>query len=184
MNITKLQPWEVIKTHEVYSANPWVKVTVQEIRLPDGRVVPDYHQIKLQDYVMIFAQAPDGRILIERQYKHAVGKVTLTLPAGTLEAGEDPMTAAKRELLEETGYTSDDWQALGTFIPHGSYGCGQASPFIARNIQKVAEPNSGDLEDMEIIKMHVDDLWKAVQAGELPLWGNIATIALAAKANR
>lgn len=175
----KLKPWEIISRREVFVAKPWITVEAQQVKLPDGRVISDYHWIDLKDYVMVFAQMADGKVIVERQYKHGVGRVTLTLPAGAIEDGEPPLEAAKRELLEETGYTSDDWQSLGTYVPHGSYGCGRAHPFLARNARWEATPNSGDLEDMEIVTMEVKELWDAVRSGDMCLVGSVATIALA-----
>ena len=174
-----LEPWETLKNQEIFVATPWIEISVQQVRLPDGRVVDDYYQIRLPEYALIFAQTTDGRVIVERQYKHGVGKVCLVLPAGTIEEGEDPLAGAQRELLEETGYTSDDWQLLGSFVAHGSYGCGKAHLFVVRNAQQVAEPDSGDLEDMEIVLMKGEEIVAAVRNGDVDLLGTVAAIALA-----
>ena len=84
----ELKPWQVISSREVFVAEPWIKIDSQHIRLPDGGIVDDYHQIRLQDFAAVFAETPDGQIVVERQYKHGVGMVTLVLPAGAIEKGE------------------------------------------------------------------------------------------------
>jgi ADP-ribose pyrophosphatase len=137
---SSLKDWEVISHQEVYSDPPWVKVSKQEIRVSDGSLVTDYHHIDMPDHVIIFAQSADGRVVVERQYKHGVGQITLTLPAGGIEQGETALAAAKRELLEETGYKTEDWQELGSFTAHGNYGCGTAHLFLAQNAQCVIKP--------------------------------------------
>ena len=179
MKKSRLQPWEVLKNQELFVAEPWIKLSVQQVRLPDGRVVNDYYQIRLPEFTVIFAQTAGGGVIMERLYKHGVGEVSLVLPAGLIENGEDPLAAAQRELLEETGYTSDDWQPLGSFVEHGSYGCGKAHLFVARNAQQVADPDSGDLEDMEIILMKPEDVVNAICNGDVALLGTVAVIALA-----
>ncbi|HEY9857988.1 MAG TPA: NUDIX hydrolase [Candidatus Obscuribacterales bacterium] len=179
MNEFGSEVWQTIKKQEVFVAAPWIKVSVEQVRLPNGMVVDNYHQIALPDYAVIVAQTADGRVIMERQYKHGVGKVSLMLPGGTIEDNEDPLVAAKRELLEETGYLSDDWQSLGCFIANANYGCGKAHVFVARNVQQVAEPNSGDLEDMEIVLIQPEEVGDALRKGEVIVLGAVMAIALA-----
>jgi ADP-ribose pyrophosphatase len=179
MNTESTSPWQILKDREVYAAPPWITVHRQQLRLPNGRIVEDYHQIDLRDYVIIVAQTPDGKYLIERQYKHGVGKVSLLLPGGVIEDGEEPLPAAKRELLEETGYEADEWRGMGVYVSNANYGCGRAHVFIARNARKVAEPHSGDLEDMEILLMDSSELIEAIRAGEMTVVGAVAAVAWA-----
>lgn len=175
----QLQPWQVLKTKEIFVAEPWLRLSVQQLHLPDGQVVEDYYQITLQEYATIFAQTSDGRVILERQYKHGIGRVSLTLPGGAIAPGEDPLLAAQRELLEETGYVADRWQSLGSFVPSTNYGCGKAHFFMAQAAEPVAEPDSGDLEEMEIVLLTLAELVAAIQQGEVASMGAIATIALA-----
>ena len=172
-------PWVVLKTEEVFSAPPWVKLSVQQVRLPDGRLVGEYHQIMLPEFVVIVAQTGDLHLIVERQYKHAVAEVTLAFPAGMLEDGEDSLVCAQRELMEETGYASDDWQPLGRFVANGNYGCGVAHLFLARNARWVKEPNAVDLEATEILLMTPHDVARAVRDGDLVVLSSAAAFALA-----
>jgi ADP-ribose pyrophosphatase len=112
------------------------------------------------------AQTADGKFRVELQYKHGIGRVSLNLPGGVMDKGEAPLKAAKRELLEETGYKADGWKEIGDYVCNSNYGCGRAHLFFARNARKIAEPNSGDLEDMEIVLMDAPNLLKAVRNGK------------------
>ncbi len=174
-----LEHWETLKSRDVFVAPPWIRVAALQVRLPDGRVVNDYHQIELSDYAIVFAKTSDGRVIVERQYKHGIGKVTLVLPAGMIEPGETPLEAAQRELLEETGYRAEGWTALGKFAGNGNYGCGTAHMFMARDAQLVAEPRSGDLEEIEVILMRPEDIVNSFRTGDVALLGTLATVALA-----
>ena len=179
MKYRQFKPWQVLDSRDVFQAPPWIRISRQKIRLPDGRVVEDYHQIQLNDFAVIVAQAPDGKILVERQYRHGIGQVTLLLPAGALKEGEDALLAAQRELHEETGYISDDWKFLGRFAVSASYGCATMSLFTARNIRKVSEPDGGDLEEMEILLMTREELQAAIRSGEMSALSSVAAFALA-----
>ncbi len=174
--------WEVLESREVFAAEPWIRLSVQKVRLPDGRVIDDYHQVDFPDYAVVFAQTRSGEVVVERLYKHGVGRECLALPSGLLEPGEEPIDAARRELLEETGYASDDWSTLGSFVMNGNYGCGKAHLFMARNAFKVAQPDSGDLEEIQVDTIAQDALMDAVRSGEVVLIGSAAAISLAVNA--
>ena len=179
MKNRELKPWQILESKEVFQAPPWIRISRQKIRLPDGRVVDDYHQIRLNDFAVIVAQTPGGKILVERQYRHGIGGVTLLLPAGALKDGEDALLAAQRELQEETGYVSDDWQFLGRFTVSASYGISTMSLFTARGIRKISAPDSGDLEEMEILLMSPGELQAAIRDGKMSAMSSAAAFALA-----
>lgn len=173
------QCWEVLKNSLIYEASPWIKLSVQQVRLPNGKVVDNFHRVKMPEYAVVVVRTSDGRMIMERQYKHGVGKVSLMLPGGLIERGEEPLAAAKRELVEETGYSSEKWQSLGTFVANANYGCGKAHIFTAEHAKKLKAPDSGDLEDMEIVLLQPEALVDAVRSHEVVSLSAMAAIALA-----
>jgi 8-oxo-dGTP pyrophosphatase MutT (NUDIX family) len=74
-----------------------------------GHVLDPYHVLEIRHWCMVVALTPDGEMVLVEEYRHARGEVTRGVPAGTVEKGEDPEAAMRRELQEETGYTSDTW---------------------------------------------------------------------------
>jgi ADP-ribose pyrophosphatase len=165
-------PWRVVEQREVYRQSPRLVVSVQRIALPDGREVDGYLRLTIPSYVTILALTETGRILAERQYKHGPGRPTLTLPAGMIEAGEAPDAAARRELLEETGYTTDDWAEIAIHTALGNMAGPSQHLFVARGCHRIAAPNSGDLEAMEIVALSPADLLAAVLGGEVAIMGD------------
>jgi len=176
--VPSLYPWQVLQQRELFDGSPWIKLSVQQIQLPDNRIVDDYYQIALREYAIIFARTVEAQVIVQRQYKHGLGRVSLTLPGGALESEEDPHLAAQRELLEETGYVAETWNSLGSFVVSANYGCGKAHVFTAQNARWVAEPDSGDLEEMEIVLLTPEQVVRAVYQGEIESLGAIAAIAL------
>lgn len=174
----KHAPWTVLETRDIFAAPPWLKVQSQRVALPDGRVVDDYHRVILPDYAMMFCETEDGRVLVLRQYKHGVGAASLTFPAGTFNPGEDPFDCARRELMEETGYEAGEWRALGRYVTHANAYGNAAHLFHATNCREVAEANSGDLEEMELLLMTREELFAAAAEGQFMLTSQIGMLAL------
>ncbi len=135
--------------------------------------------MELRDYAIVVALTPAGELLTQRAYKHGVGHETLDLVAGLIEDGEDPLHAAHRELLEETGYQGNHWTALGSYVVNSNYGSGRMHAFIARDVVRVTEPNSGDLEDLELILRPLAQAVEDLRAGRFELLSAAAALALA-----
>jgi ADP-ribose pyrophosphatase len=89
----------------------------------------------------------DGRILLERQFRYPVDMAMIEIPAGKLEVGEDPLLCAKRELLEETGYSATDWTYLGKIHPVISYSTELIEIFLAQGL----EPGERCLDEGEFL---------------------------------
>ena len=170
--------WELLESREVFSAPPWIKVLRERVRLPDGRIIEDYHLIVVADCVIVYAETDDGLVVVERQYKHGAQNVGLSLPAGAIDEGEDPLLAAKRELLEETGYEAREWKFVGRYAVNGNYGCGFAHMFLATGARLVAAPDSGDLEHIEIELFDQERLRERVDKGDIHMLGALTGILL------
>jgi len=156
----------------------------ETVRLPDGRVVDGFCTLEMPDYAVVVALTADGCAIVERNYKHGPRRVCLNLPAGYLEPGEAPEDAARRELLEETGYVADEWLALGSFVTDGNRGAGTGHFFLARGAHLAAEPSSGDLEEMRVELMRLDELSHAAHRGNIAVLGIVAAVGLAVAAER
>ena len=154
-------------------------MAIEKIALPDGRVIEEFLQLKGRDFVVIVPFNDDGGIVTIRSYKHGPRRVSLSLPAGLIDDGEEPEQAARRELLEETGYESANWERIGEFVVDSNYGLNTENAFIARDARKVREPESGDLEDI-VVSLHTrDEILVAIRSGDVAQLSSAAAIGLA-----
>src|SRR5512138_409134 len=96
----KAHDWQVLSSQELINREPWLRVVEQAVRLPNGHTIQGYLLADTREYAMAFAQGIDGRVPVVRQYKHGLRKLAYDLPAGYLDAGEEPLTCARRELTE------------------------------------------------------------------------------------
>ncbi len=176
---TKPRAWKVLESRRVYSSPPWCEVDLQRIRLPDGRIVHDYHWLKLPRYALVVCLDRQGRILFLEGYRHGCRCSTLSLPGGLLNARERVLAAVQRELLEETGYVATDWQRLGAFTPHSNSGAGRAHFFLARNAERKAAAKSGDLEETRLVRLTPAQAFRAVREGRVATLSSVAALALA-----
>ena len=175
----RFPPWTVIDEQLLYAYDPFLRLTRQHVRLPDGRDIRDYHQVVFPDYVTVAARTTDGRYLLVEKYNHGFRRSCMLFPGGLCDPGEPPRRAAARELLEETGYSAPRWRCLGHFRPHSNYGCGQVHFFLADGARPVAPPDSGDLEAMDLRLLSHSALCSYLRSGRNPSLSCAAAFALA-----
>lgn len=173
-----LQPWQTVSTRSVIDLPPWFSVVRDRIKLPSGRVVDDYYRIIAPDYSIVCAVSPDGRIIMERHYKQCVGKFLLTCPAGGVGIDESPFQAAQRELLEETGHSSQDWTPMGAFTVDGTRGICTAHLFFAEFARQVSKPDMSDMEEFELVFLDQEAIARAIHDGNICLLPDIALLSM------
>jgi ADP-ribose pyrophosphatase len=174
----ELRVWETVSRKTILEHSKFLTVENHVVKLPDGKVIPDWAWLIIPSAAIILAVAEDHKFLCFRQTKYAVEGSSLAPVAGMLEPNEKPIDAAKRELLEEMGYESSDWVSLGSHILDPNRGIATMHLFLALNAKQVAEPNSDDLEDQELLFLSRDEIEKALNAGEFKILAWSAVVAM------
>lgn len=117
--------------------------------------------------VCVVPVTDDGNIILERQFRYAVGQVITEIPAGKLDfTGEVPLDAAKRELREETGYSAENWRELGVFYPAAAYSDERITMFLATGLKK-GEQNLDRDEFLYFFEMPLKEAYEKVMNGEI-----------------
>lgn len=105
--------WPNIRDIKRTTISPWIEVIARDVQLSPDAATETYYAIGQPTYLAAIAVAPDGRILLVHQYRPAIDGFSLELPAGLLETDEDPQKAMIRELLEETGHSTQSIELIG-----------------------------------------------------------------------
>jgi len=123
-----------ISGEEVFSGR-LLDVRRDTVRLPDGNTATREF-IRHPGAVAILPFTDEGRVVLERQFRYALGRSFIEAPAGKVERGEDLLESAKRELLEETGFEAADWQRMTTLHNAIGYSDEAIELFVARGLRK------------------------------------------------
>ena len=136
------------------------------VQLPDGTVIDDFYTVSIPDASMVAAITEDGQILLKNEYRYAVGSEVIECPAGMFELDEtDPLLVAKRELLEETGYISDDWKYLGASLESTSKLTNRMHLYLAKECKKVTDQHLDANEDLDVMTVSLESAVEMVMDG-------------------
>jgi 8-oxo-dGTP pyrophosphatase MutT (NUDIX family) len=156
------------RTHEsrVMYDNPWIRVTEHRVTQPAG--TPGIYGVVSMKNVAtgIVVLDEDGYTWLVGQWRYTLGAYSWEIPEGGA-GGEDPLTAAKRELLEETGLEAESWEPLMTLHTSNSVTDEVAKLFVARGIRQVAEPRPEDSEDICAWRLPLSEAVAMVERGEI-----------------
>jgi ADP-ribose pyrophosphatase len=159
--------WEVLSSDELYS-HPYFRFRKDRCALPNERIMPAYYVMEFVDWVNVVALTDDGKIVLVNQYRHAAKRRFYEFPGGTLEpdnANESPEVAARRELMEETGYAASRLSYLGLHYPNPGLQDNRMHVFLGTGCRKESEPRLDTYEDLEVELVDVQDFLQCIEQG-------------------
>ncbi len=166
--------WEKLSTEHIIN-DQWIDFKKSAFRFPDGRVYEPFYTYTKKDYAVIAATDTDGNYICVRQFRQGIEKVTTEFPAGGIEREElisaaDPadaaLSAAKRELLEEAGYESDEWEHLLTIPANPTISDNYAYLYKASNCRKVSDQALDETEYLNVVILHPAQIERMIKEGE------------------
>lgn len=183
MQEQKIEKWKVL-TSEYINREPWFTVRKEKVQLPNGSVIPSYYVLEYPAWINVIAITKEGKMIMERQYRHGLGRVDYELCAGVVDPTDaTPLEAAKRELLEETGYGNGDWQQLMVICVNPGTHTNYTYCFLATGVEKVMERHLEPTEDIAVDLMTPAEVKGLLQNDQImqglhvaPLWKYFATL--------
>lgn len=146
------KPWTVLSSRRVYDRRPYMVMREDTVELPTGTRIEDYFVFEYPDWVIVLAVTKAGELVMIRQYRHGIGAAHYELAAGVVDAGEDLLVSAQRELLEETGFGGGDWQLWLQASANPGTHTNLAHIYLAEGVERLADQS---LEHTEDIAVHV-----------------------------
>lgn len=146
--------WQIIKDTKVFET-PIFNLHEREVK-PAGKNRPsDFYVLDAPEWINIIALTPDREIVLVEQYRHGIDEVTLEIPGGMVDHGEKPIEAAKRELAEETGFTSDSWELIGKSSSNPAFLTNFTHLYLVENCTKTEDQHTEGTEDIDV---HITEL--------------------------
>lgn len=162
-----MEKWKTKKTEKLIGSR-WVTVHRDEVELPNGQTIEDFYTITINDAAAIVALDDGGNLLLKKEYRYCCGRDLIEVPAGTFEEGEtDGLSVAKRELLEETGYISDDWQYLGATVESSAKLTNHMHIYFANHCRRVSGQHLDDTEELDVLLMPLGQAVDMVMNNEI-----------------
>lgn len=168
--------WEILDS-EYLIRRPWLTARRDKVRLPDGRINPEHYVLEYPDWVNVTAITADGKFVMVEQYRHGLQDYYTELVAGVAEEGETMLEAAKRELLEESGYAGGEWRLLTVIAQNPSTSNNYTHCFLATGVEKVSGQHLDSTEDISVQLLSEEEVWQMLVADEMkqalmaaPLW--------------
>lgn len=168
--------WKVLSSQYV-AKEPWMTVRKDRLRLPDGRIKEDYWSLEYPDWINIIAITSDGNFIFERQYRHGLDIVEWEIPAGVVENGESPIDAAKRELMEETGFGGGKWEPFMETCQNPGTCNNLTHTFLARGVEHKGSQHFDAAEDLDVYLLSREEVLGILEGDEIkqsmmaaPLW--------------
>lgn len=153
-----MEKWIIKERKNVYRGNIFLYETIVATHPTKPIGAGPYDIIRLADWVNIVAITEDNQVILVKQYRFGKDVITIETPAGAVERGEDPLAAAKRELEEETGYISDEWESLSPVSVNPAFMSNTAHFYLAKNCRPEGKQNFDEDEDIELELVPVADL--------------------------
>ena len=163
--------WEEVHTEHLIK-DEWIDLRSTSWKFPDGSVYGPFYSYTRKDFVIVVASDTDGNYLCVNQFRQGIRQVTTEFPAGAIEgkdgkelSAELALAAARRELLEETGYESEEWKHLLTVPSDATISDNYAHLFMAKNCRRVSGQNLDETEFMNLLKLPAEEIEKLIREG-------------------
>lgn len=174
--------WKVLASEKLLSRGTWMNLRQDRVQLPSGSIVPEWFVLEFPDWINVIAVTRDGHIVMEDQYRHALGQTHFELPAGVIDPGETPLEAAKRELSEETGFGGGEWSLFMKVSPNPTNHTNFSYTFLATDVEPIGTQHQDATEDIRVHLLTPDEVYEILTSGQIvqalhaaPLWKFFAT---------
>lgn len=169
----KALPWTLIRSKTTFK-DRWLTLRSDECETPSGQHIPSYHVVEYPDWINVVAVTDEGKLLLVREYRHGRGEVVTGLVSGTIDAGDGAagnraLTAAKRELTEETGYGGGRFTEILCVYPNPATQNNLTTSFLATGLKRIAETKFDATEAIDLLVEDFADVLRGLRSGAITM---------------
>ena len=159
--------WKILSSEYLFN-DLWFKVRKDRCETPQGKIVDPYYVYEFPTWVTALAITEDGKVVLEKQYRHALGETCIEIPGGCVDDTDSNYEEAiKRELLEETGYSFSSYEYLGKISANPSTNSNLMHMFLTKGGKKVALQELDHNEEIEIDLVTIDELKQLIKENKI-----------------
>lgn len=164
---SRLSAWRRRQAERVYRSRIFDVLRTTAVSPRSGRA-HEFHLLACGDWVNVVPLTDAGEVVLVRQFRHGTGELSLEIPGGMIDPEDpSPRDAARREMVEETGYDSELLEALGSVHPNPALMGNRCHTFLARGARRVGEPRSDGTEETEVVLVPRAALADLVRSGAI-----------------
>ncbi len=159
--------WKILSSEYLFK-DLWFKVRRDRCESPSGKIIDPYYVYEFPTWVAAVPITEDGKVIMVKQYRHALGEVGIELPGGCVDDTDKNFEdAIARELLEETGYTFSSYEYLGKISANPSTNTNLLHMFLAKGGIKTADQQLDANEEIEVVFLTIDELKQLVRENKI-----------------
>jgi ADP-ribose pyrophosphatase len=159
-----VQNWIINKEDTEYKVRIF-EILKRNMTMPEKKKSGDFYIIKAPTWINVIPITKNGNIILVEQYRHGIHDVSLEIPGGVVDQGEEPIETAKRELLEETGYTSTKWRKIGRVSTNPAILTNYCETWLAEDCTNTHKLDPDEFEDLKVVELPVDELLGLIKDG-------------------
>jgi len=159
--------WKTLSSTYLFN-DRWFKVRKDVCETPEGKIVDPYYVYEFPTWVGALPLTEDGKIILVKQYRHALGEICLEIPGGCVDdTDKDTQEAVARELLEETGYSFSSYEYLGKISPNPSTNTNLLHMYLAKGGRKVAEQQLDENEEIGVLLLTMEEVKQLLRENKI-----------------